>query len=278
MRLVNRIYNKMFVRLNAEERSILQTLKKRPQAPYDFFSRYEKILDNSIGWQKINFENNSVMELGCGPHLGFGPLAIYLGARNFLAVDPTVNKNIFESKKLIDNYFKMSFKDFNGIFRREISFTEFMKQLKKKTIFYSNTEDSLDEFNSKIDIQLSNSCLEHVENLNNLLADLKKLISLDGRYIHAVDFGSHIKSNNPFNDIYSSDPESFRVKYGNKINLIPPSKMIKIFSESGFNKAKLVSYYYHNENFNSNIDEYWKENLEKGDFFLKVGIIAGKIK
>ena len=121
MRIVNKIYNKIFVRLNTEERSVLQTLKKRPQAPYDFLSRYEKILYNSINWQEINFENNYVMELGCGPHLGFGPLAIYLGAKKFLAVDPTVNKNVFESKQLIDNYFRMIFKDLNGIFRRKIS-------------------------------------------------------------------------------------------------------------------------------------------------------------
>ena len=275
MRIVNKIYNKIFVRLNAEERSVLQTLKKRPQAPYDFLSRYEKILCNSVGWQEINFENNHVMELGCGPHLGFGPLAIYLGARNFLAVDPTVNKNVFESKQLIDNYFRMVFKDLNGIFKRKISFAEFMTQLKSKTIFFSNTKSILDNFNSKIDIQLSNSCLEHIEDLNNVLFDLKKLISPNGRYIHAVDFGSHMKSSNPFTDIYSSTPKNFQTKYGNKINLIHPSKMIKMFSESGFNEAKLVSYYYYNDNFNSNINEYWKENLEESDFFLKVGIIAG---
>ena len=277
MRIVKKIYNKIFGGLNTEERSVLQTLKKRPQAPYDFFSRYEKILYNSLQWEEINFKNNYVMELGCGPHLGFGPLAIYLGAKKFLAVDPTVNKNVFDSEKLINNYFRMTFKDFNGIFRRNITFSEFMSQLKSKTIFFSNTKNTLFDFNSKIDIQLSNSCLEHIENLNDALLDLKKLISPNGKYIHAVDFGSHMKSKNPFSNIYNTSPQQFKIRYGSKINLIPPSKMINMFLQSGFSQAKLVSYYYHKENFDSNIDKYWKENLEKDDFFLKVGIIAGQI-
>ena len=48
-------------------------------------------LSDLVNLSNANFKNNYVMELGCGPHLGFGPMAIYLGAKKFLAVDNTVN-------------------------------------------------------------------------------------------------------------------------------------------------------------------------------------------
>ena len=37
-----------------------------------------------------------------------------------------------------------------------------------------------------------------------------KLISVDGKFIHAVDFGNHLKSKNPFMEIYNLSPEKFK--------------------------------------------------------------------
>ena len=275
MTIIKKLINKIASDLNTEEKSILQALKKRPQAPFDFLMRYQNILKGEIKWNDLDFNNQIVMELGCGPHLGLGPLALYLGAKKFIAVEPKVDSRVFESKKLIDNYFRMAFKDFNGIYRKNISFEEYFNLVKDKTIFYKDIKQVSSSFLSKIDIQLSNSCLEHVTHLNETLSGLKKLISVDGKFIHAVDFGNHLKSKNPFMEIYNLSPEKFKSKHGNKINLIHPSKMLRMFFDSGFDNASLVSYYYFKENFEESINDHWINNLEDSDFFLKVGIIAG---
>ena len=274
MKKVKNILNRLFNDLSNEEKSILQALKKRPQAPYDFLTRYEKILKNSIDWNELNFENKIVMELGCGPHLGFGPLALYLGAKKFIAVDPTANSKVYDSEKLRDSYFRLSFKDYKGIFKKEISFDDFLQEQKNKTIFFSNTKSIPEDFYSKIDIQLSNSCLEHIEDLGEVLVHLKKLIAPNGRYIHAIDFGNHMQTKNPFIEIYNSTPSKFKIKHGSKINLIPPSEMLNMFFKTGFKNPNLVPYYYYEENFESNIDDHWNDYLKKTDYFLKVGIIA----
>ncbi|MBL41955.1 MAG: hypothetical protein CMM49_04750 [Rhodospirillaceae bacterium] len=274
MKTVKKILNRLFNNLSKEEKSILQALKKRPQAPYDFLTRYENILKNAIKWDDLDFNNKTVMELGCGPHLGFGPLAIYLGAKKFIAVDPTANRKIYDSKILLDKYFRLAFKDYKGIFRKQISFGVFFQELKNKTIFYNDTKSIPKDLYSSIDIQLSNSCLEHIQDLENVLIDLKKLMAPNGRYIHAIDFGNHMQTNNPFIEIYNSTPSKFKIKHGSKINLIPPSKMLNLFTKTGFNSPSLVPYYYFEENFELNIDKYWSNYLEESDYFLKVGIIA----
>lgn len=274
MKIVKKIFNKLFGNLSTEENSILQALKKRPQAPYDFLNRYQNILKNTINWNELDFRDKIVMELGCGPHLGFGPLALYLGAKKFIAVDPTANKKVFESDKLIDNYFRMLFKDYNGIFRNQITFDSYLQIIKNNTIIYNNTKFIPQDFHSKIDIQLSNSCLEHIENLEEVLIHLNKFISPKGRYVHVIDFGNHMKTLNPFYEIYNSTPDKFKIKYGNKINLIPPSKILNMFTNTGFNNPSLVPYYYYKEHYKFEIKEYWNKNLEESDYFLKVGIIA----
>ncbi len=274
MNTLKKILGKLFNNLTNEEKSILQALKKRPQAPYDFLNRYENILKNAIKWNELDFENKTVMELGCGPHLGFGPLAIYLGAKRFIAVDPAANRNIYNSKKLIDKYFRLAFKDYKGIFRKEISFSDFFQEQKNKTVFYTDTKSIPKDQYSSIDIQLSNSCLEHIQDLEDVLYDLKKLMAPNGRYIHAIDFGNHMQTNNPFIGIYNSTPSKFKIEHGSKINLIPPSKMLNMFTKTGFNNPILVPYYYYEENFELNIDKFWINYLEEPDYFLKVGIIA----
>ena len=274
MNTLKKILGKLFNNLTNEEKSILQALKKRPQAPYDLLTRYENILKNAIKWNELDFENKTVMELGCGPHLGFGPLAIYLGAKKFIAVDPAANRNIYNSKKLIDKYFRLAFKDYKGIFRKEISFSDFFQEQKNKTVFYTDTKSIPKDQYSSIDIQLSNSCLEHIQDLEDVLYDLKKLMAPNGRYIHAIDFGNHMQTNNPFIGIYNSTPSKFKIEHGSKINLIPPSKMLNMFTKTGFNNPILVPYYYYEENFELNIDKFWINYLEEPDYFLKVGIIA----
>ena len=83
-----------------------------------------------------------------------------------------------------------------------------------------------------------------------------------------------MKTLNPFYEIYNSTPDKFKIKYGNKINLIPPSKILNMFTNTGFNNPSLVPYYYYKEHYKFEIKEYWNKNLEESDYFLKVGIIA----
>ncbi|MDC0074733.1 methyltransferase domain-containing protein [Alphaproteobacteria bacterium] len=269
--------NKYIFKNNKYEDSVLYSLKKRPQAPYDFLSRYETILKRIYNWEPLDFKNKNVFELGCGPHLGFGPLAIFLGAKSFVAADPSSSANIFSSKLLKENYFLTIFKDLKAIYGTNESFEYFFNNMKEKTFIYTNSKEAKNNHIDEIDIQITNSCLEHIDNLENVLIDLKKLLNNNGRYLHGIDFGNHKKTKNPFEDIYTLSRSEYKIKFGNKINLLTPNEILSQFESAGFSNPKIMPYYFSKENFNGTIHPEWKKRLKKEEIFLKFGLIAGPI-
>lgn len=262
---------------NQSETSVLYNLKKRPQAPIDFLSRYEKILKRNCNWQTLEFKNKIVLELGCGPHLGFGPLAIFLGAKEFLASDPKSSPEIFDSENLKNFYFLSLYKDLIAIYGNNTSFDDFYLNLKKRTTFINKTCQLEENFSNKVDIQLSNSCLEHISDFEITMKKLNTCLNDKGRFLHSVDFGNHKRTKNPFDDIYNNSMKECTKKFGDKINLITPSKMLDVFRKSSYLNPQLIPYYYSSEGFEKKIHKDWERQLDKNDYFLKVGIIAGPI-
>lgn len=56
-----------------------------PVTLIDRWERYLRVLStNAKVIPKPNFANKVVFELGCGPLLGWGPLALFLGAKAFI--------------------------------------------------------------------------------------------------------------------------------------------------------------------------------------------------
>ena len=267
-----------FIWKDPAEESVLSSLKKRPQAPYDFLSRYEKILSRTFKWEEINFENKIFFELGCGPHLGFGPLAIFLGAKKFIAADPTSTEQIFNSEILKDKYFRILHKDLEAVYGHRDNFENFFLRLQENTVIYKSSREALENHLNKVDIQITNSCLEHIDNLSDTLKDLKLLLSKDGRYLHGIDFGNHRKTKNPFDGIYELTREEYIQQFGGKINLFTPSEILKQFNDIGFANPKLTPYYFAKEDFNGTIHKDWNQRLAKTDPFLKFALLAGPIK
>ena len=98
----------------------------RSQRFYDFLSRYEAILENAIGWQKFEFEGRHVLEIGCGPVLGFGPIALFRGAASYSAIDPQFDPRVFDEPAIVDTYFLGVFKDLSAIYGHRCKFPEFI--------------------------------------------------------------------------------------------------------------------------------------------------------
>lgn len=260
------------------EDSVLSALAKRPQAPLDFLSRYERILARTAGWQPLEFAEKIVLELGCGPHLGFGPLAVYLGAECFVAADPTATPAIFESDALRNRYFLPLYKDLSAVFGAGQDFEGFWAALAKKTVFYADSTDVAKAYPGAIDIELSNSCLEHIGDLPRTLADLKGALSPTGRFLHAVDFGNHRETANPFDGIYNATPGDYRRQFGTHINLVPPGAMLAMFEGAGFKDASLAPYYHLAEGFSGPMAPYWLEHVPEEERFLKVALFAGPVE
>ncbi len=275
--IVREIRHRVFKSKKAELDSLIMSAKHmRVQRPYDFLSRYESILSRNCGWIPLDFKGKKVLEIGCGPVLGFGPLAIYRGCDQFVGIEPEFNDLVLTSPEIIEKYFLKVYKDLAAIYGGSVTFDSYFRDLKEKTVVIK--KELLDtELQGHFDIILSNSALEHIFPFKETLHPLYEVSTRDTRFLHLVDFGNHRLTKNPFDGIYDFEPKNYFHSYGKQINLIRPAEMLGIMREIGF-EAQMVAYYYYSENYSGKVCDFWQAQIKKEEMFLKTAIIAGPLR
>lgn len=252
--------------------------KMRPQRLYDFLSRYQAIIRRHYSWDDLIFEGKNVLEIGCGPLIGWAPLAIFLGCKSFTCVEPYINKELLTLPPIVEKYFLMIYKDLSALYGSRKNFDEYFADIVDKTIVIKQEFHEIQSFKCcHYDILLSNSCLEHILHPNATIRKLKEISTTDCRFIHLIDFGNHRATRNPFEGLYEIKPEAYFAKYGRNINLLRSTDFLQLFRDNGF-EAKLIPYYYQEEFFEDRICQYWTERYVLSDLFLKTALIVGSIK
>ncbi|HIF10315.1 MAG TPA: methyltransferase domain-containing protein, partial [Sneathiellales bacterium] len=279
-------YEKHFncpVHFDAKEQSlvfaadILATPKYvQPQLAVSFLLRYEAILARSSGWKPLEFLGKSVIEIGAGPMLGWGPLSVFRGADPHVCFEPRFNPQIFEEPQLIDRYFRPQYKDLCAIFGTIHSFEEFMALLSDR-VRIERSPFQTGMYQHEFDIALSNSCLEHVDDLEEMLKGLARALKPDAKFLHLVDFGSHRAETNPFHGMYGQTTTEYFAKFGHKINLKRAPEMLNYFAGAGFD-VDLVPYYSSPEGFNETIIPFWSDRFDDETLFLKTALFASRNK
>jgi hypothetical protein len=243
----------------------------RGQRMTDFLVRYKTIVQRHHPLWNLDFNNKKVLEIGGGPVLGWAPLAIFLGCRRYVHIEPMYNPKILEhpnTKKL----FMYIYKDLIALYGERMSFTDFLKALDEKVVV---RKMYLEDFTGEdgFEIVLSNSTLEHIGDLDQAFKQLKK-ITVDGSaFLHLVDFGNH-KSEQVFSGVYDRTPEEYFKQHGNNLNLLKPSDMLKLLNSNGL-PAELIPYY-HME-YTGAIHEYWAQRYNEDELFLKVCLFVNKV-
>ena len=206
--------------LNAVLRS---TKHMRPVALIDRWERYWRIIKASgaaIDRASFGFEQKVVFELGCGPILGWGPMALFLGAKAYYYDEPAAQPGVAQSGMMRERYFRHFHRELVANYGPRMEFDEFHGLCLTRCLPLSlaDTKDV-----AGIDLCLSNSVLEHIpaRQLDHVLSKLSALSNSEAHYFHAVDFGPH-GAVPKFEDIYrksrSEDPDNAL------INLLKPSE------------------------------------------------------
>ena len=233
-----------------------------PTILIDRLNRYLLIVKNTDKSFELNFENKKVLELGSGPNFGWMPLAVYMKSTNYSVVEPQANINFLKSNKN-DLYFNLFFKYLSKIYPSNNDYISFKKECIFKTSHYANISDVEDKIN-KYDIIISNSVLEHVNDLKKIAKKIKLLSHDKTIHMHCVDFGNHSSTENVFAKIYDYHPNSHKNVKG--INFLRSSDILNIFKNEGINfkEVNLLRF----ELKNNKIHDYWNKykinDLEKG--------------
>lgn len=247
----------------------------RTQRMYDFLSRYEAILQRSIGWKPLEWQGKSVCEIGCGPMFGFLPMAVFLGARHCMGVEPEIVSGVLDNDRLRQFYFKPLHNDLSAIYGERMDFESFMRALQERMVIKNVEILALESGGQAFDIVLSNSCLEHVSPLDKSLAHLAGLCAPDCRFIHSVDFSNHRDKANPFGGIYTRTPEAYFRKYGRGVNLHRASDVLRLLGEAGFD-ACMTPYAVVPEHLPEKPAKHWTERYETTDMATRVALFSSK--
>ena len=172
--------------------------------------------------------------MGCGPLFGWGPMAIFLGAKSYYYHEPALLRNDVEADLIREQYFLPLYNELIANFGNKMSFAEFFDKVMDKcqAIDFSAS--------AQVDLILSNSVLEHIPR-----AEIQSVIRLlyfvskpGGYYFHSVDFGSHNIGGSGFGSIYARDR---KIEFG-KINRLRRSDIQRVLEACGFHPAHSTIY------------------------------------
>ena len=245
----------------------------RSQRLYDFLHRYQEIVRHHTDWRLPTFNSMTVIELGPGPLMGWGPLAIFCKCEAFVGVEPSHNPQLLKDPRFTDIFLRGVHRDLSAVYNIETPFDVFQSSVLNRMTYVRSIRD-LNE-STQADIMLSNSCLEHIEDLSTTIKALYQHAKPGSAFLHCVDFGNHLSKSDPFAEIYSSPPKtgsSIEPKLG--INLLRPPDMLDIFRSAGFS-VECIPYYFAPQPSSYQLHSYWTGKYSPEELFLKVGIFVG---
>jgi SAM-dependent methyltransferase len=204
----------------------------RPNRPFDFLNRYERILGRVADWAPIDFRDKDVLEVGAGPLALFGPLSIFLGARSYLSIDPDSKARPFDDLRLVGAYLKPMHADLSALFGERIDLPTFIAAVRERVEVRAALLMDVRDVGS-FNIVLSNSCLEHVFPLEESVAHMARLMAPEARYLHMVNFGNHLPTPSPFEGMYDMPPQAYWARNRKTINLARLGDMRRAFEMAG---------------------------------------------
>lgn len=215
------------------ERMLHSHKAMRSHKIFDFLNRYETILERASDWQRLEYADKTVLEIGCGPLLGFLPLAIFRGARHCVAIEPGFNADALMDARIEAKYFKNLWSDLRNLFGEKMGFAEFMRRVRAIEVHDTGITDA-NVGEAAFDVFLSNSCLEHVHPFDESMNRLGELAAPDARFLHLVNFGNHAGTSYPFKGMYTREPEAWFSANGRDLNLKRASDVQKALEDAGF--------------------------------------------
>jgi SAM-dependent methyltransferase len=212
-----------------------------------------------------------VLEVGCGPLAGFAPMLFQRGAVSITAIEPDWNGALFQHRDVDDVYLERVAAHLGA----PTTAASLRQRLDRDlTVLKSGLENAPTE--GPFDLSLSQSCLEHVRDLEASALTLKRVLAPGARQAHLVNFGNHRKRDHPFETIYEMPPEAYHARFGRHINLGRPPDVARAFAAAGLevlvipvdrNEASLAKVALH---------PWWAERYTREDLAIRTAIVLSR--
>lgn len=237
--------------------------------------RQEAVVRRHMPWPALEFEGRRVVEIGCGPLAGFGPLAVFCGADAFESADPEWDKRLFASDEVAERHLRVFHADLIALYGPRMDFAQFRRALAERIRIHRCGFEAA-PIEAPVDIVLSQSCLEHVFPIEGTMAKLAKIQSPPTRFLHLVDFGNHYPTGNPFHGLYERPPAEYIARRGKAINLLRMTDIAQEFARHGIAAATIPSRVMQ-ESYSGVIHPWWRERYDDKALFTQLALVAGPV-
>jgi|GEM_PF-1838374 len=238
----------------------------------NFLWRYERIVQRQFPKWELDFAGKRVLEIGGGPLLGFGPVAVFFGCTKYVNAEPSHNPSILTHPKATW-YFTCVYHDLSAVFGARMTQRAFLDALAERA-HANRTPVETFAPERQFDVVLSNSTLEHIRDLDHALFRLRTASVPDVTFIHLVDFGNHRDPMQPFRGIYAQPRDAYIAAHGDMINLLRPCDVLERFERNGF-LAAMVPYYAW-ETLSDPIHAWWESRYTREHLLLKAVLFVNR--
>ncbi len=253
---------------------------KRPTKPMEILIK--SMNDAKIPLVKIakKIPNSNFLEIGCGKHLGLGPAALGLGAKHFIGIDPSLDKNIIYNPEIYKKYFELSLIK-NKEFLKQIDHFQnvpfILKSNRMKELITRITVEEKGISNltkeKSVDICASISCFEHILDFEVSCKNVYKLTHKNTLHFHVVNFSNHLLKEKPFHQLYEMPINDFKKKWNNNINGLRINDMMKHLNKAGLN-LRVIILDDKPELIPKKIHQSWLENYDINDLSIRTALIT----
>jgi len=223
-------------------------------------------------WRPLDFAGKRVVEVGCGPLAGFGPLAVFCGATRFESAEPEWDQSLFFSEPIREKYLRTFHADLVGLCGPRMGFSEFRAALKERLAITRSGFEAA-PITGPVDIVLSQSVLEHVFPLEATIAKLADIQTPATRFLHLVDFGNHYPTTDPFEGLYEQPANEYIARRGKAINCLRAPDVAALFEKSGI-AARVIASRRVEDGYRGTIHPAWRSRYDADALFTQLAIFA----
>ncbi len=235
--------------------------------------RQEAVVRRHMAWEPLDFEGRRVVEIGCGPLAGYGPLAIFRGAASFVSADPEWDHGLFASEPVAERYLHVFHADLVSLYGPRMDFTEFRRALAERLRIHRCGFEAA-PIKMPVDIVLSQSCLEHLFPIEGTIDKLAAIQTPQTRFLHLVDFGNHYPTGNPFDGLYGQPPAEYIARRGKAMNLLRAPDIAALFTSRRI-PARVIASRKINLPAQSPIHPWWSQRYDDDALSTHLALGAG---
>jgi hypothetical protein len=235
--------------------------------------RQEAVVRRHLPWEPLDFAGRHVVEIGCGPLAGFGPLAVFCGAASFRSAEPEWDAELFASEPIQRQYLLEFHSDLVALYGSRMDFREFQEALSARMVIHQTPFERA-PIEGPVDVILSQSCLEHVFPLDATIRKLAAIQTRHTRFLHLVDFGNHYPTGDPFEGLYEQPAAAYIARRGQAINLLRSPDIATLFAQYEI-PARVIPSRVLADVHSGMIDPWWRERYDDPALFTQLALVAG---